>query len=247
MALAANGPGTLDVIEMDAATHGLVDDARELRERAMFVPAQSRYKIYIIDEAHQLGPGAANALLKLIEEPPEHVRFVFATTEPDKIIGTIRSGLPSVVFVDIELAEKGGRRIARQRIVQSISYDIWQERYTIERDTLRRTLANFDSMQQASSTLHDIEMSALAQLKGQLSYVLTVQAGISPISGRQSQKFSSWLQDSDEIRSDVGSQERASGFQLNLSKLVSFLIGGDKRRGNTSPERRIEFRISELK
>ena len=165
----------------------------------------------------------------------------------EKIIGTIRSGLPSVVFVDIELAEKGGRRIARQRIVQSISYDIWQERYTIERDTLRRTLANFDSMQQASSTLHDIEMSALAQLKGQLSYVLTVQAGISPISGRQSQKFSSWLQDSDEIRSDVGSLERAAGFQLNLSKLVSFLIGGDKRRGNTSPERRIEFRISELK
>ena len=91
IALAPNGPGGLDVIEMDAATHGLVDDARELRERAMFVPAQSRYKVYIIDEAHQLGPGAANALLKLIEEPPEHVRFVFATTEPDKIIGTIRS------------------------------------------------------------------------------------------------------------------------------------------------------------
>ncbi len=91
IALAPNGPGSLDVIEMDAATHGLVDDARELRERAMFVPAQSRYKIYIIDEAHQLGPGAANALLKLIEEPPDHVRFVFATTEPDKIIGTIRS------------------------------------------------------------------------------------------------------------------------------------------------------------
>lgn len=91
VALAPNGPGGLDVIEMDAATHGLVDDARELRERAMFVPANSRYKIYIIDEAHQLGPGAANALLKLIEEPPEHVRFVFATTEPDKIIGTIRS------------------------------------------------------------------------------------------------------------------------------------------------------------
>ncbi len=91
IALAPMGPGSLDVIEMDAATHGLVDDARELRERAMFVPAQSRYKIYIIDEAHQLGPGAANALLKLIEEPPEHVRFVFATTEPDKIIGTIRS------------------------------------------------------------------------------------------------------------------------------------------------------------
>lgn len=91
VALAPNGPGSIDVIELDAATHGLVDDARELRERAVFVPANSRFKVYIIDEAHQLGPGAANALLKLIEEPPAHVRFVFATTEPDKIIGTIRS------------------------------------------------------------------------------------------------------------------------------------------------------------
>jgi len=76
---------------MDAATHGLVDDARDLREKAVYAPASSRYKIYIIDEAHQLGPGAANALLKLVEEPPPHLRVVFATTEPDKIIGTIRS------------------------------------------------------------------------------------------------------------------------------------------------------------
>ncbi len=89
--LAPNGPGSIDVIELDAATHGLVDDARDLREKAVYAPAASRYKIYIIDEAHQLGPGAANALLKLVEEPPEHLRFVFATTEPEKIIGTIRS------------------------------------------------------------------------------------------------------------------------------------------------------------
>ena len=89
--LAPNGPGPIDVIELDAATHGLVDDARDLREKAVYAPASSRYKIYIIDEAHQLGPGAANALLKLVEEPPPHLRFVFATTEPDKIIGTIRS------------------------------------------------------------------------------------------------------------------------------------------------------------
>ncbi len=89
--LAPNGSGSIDVIEMDAATHGLVDDARDLREKAVYAPASSRYKIYIIDEAHQLGPGAANALLKLVEEPPPHLRFVFATTEPDKIIGTIRS------------------------------------------------------------------------------------------------------------------------------------------------------------
>jgi DNA polymerase-3 subunit gamma/tau len=89
--LAPNGPGSMDVIELDAATHGLVDDARDLREKAHFSPVNSPFKIYIIDEAHQLGPGAANALLKIIEEPPPHLKFVFATTAPDKIIGTIRS------------------------------------------------------------------------------------------------------------------------------------------------------------
>ncbi len=89
--LVANGPGSIDVVELDAATHGLVDDARDLREKAFFAPVQGRYKIYIIDEAHQLGPGAANALLKVVEEPPPHVVFIFATTEPDKLIATIRS------------------------------------------------------------------------------------------------------------------------------------------------------------
>jgi len=89
--LAPGGGGSLDVIEIDAATHGLVDDARDLRERAFFTPASSRFKIYIIDEAHMLGPGAANALLKIVEEPPPHVMFVFATTEPEKVIATIRS------------------------------------------------------------------------------------------------------------------------------------------------------------
>ena len=89
--LVANGPGSLDVIELDAATHGLVDDARDLRDKAFFSPVNSKYKIYIIDEAHQLGPGAANALLKVVEEPPPHVLFIFATTEPEKLIATIRS------------------------------------------------------------------------------------------------------------------------------------------------------------
>ena len=89
--LVANGPGSIDVMELDAATHGLVDDARDLRDKAFFAPVQSRYKIYIIDEAHQLGPGAANALLKVVEEPPPHVIFIFATTEPEKLISTIRS------------------------------------------------------------------------------------------------------------------------------------------------------------
>jgi DNA polymerase-3 subunit gamma/tau len=89
--LVANGPGSIDVIELDAATHGLVDDARDLRDKAFFAPVSSRYKIYIIDEAHQLGPGAANALLRVVEEPPPHALFIFATTEPEKLIATIRS------------------------------------------------------------------------------------------------------------------------------------------------------------
>ena len=89
--LAPNGPGSMDVIELDAASNRGIDQARELREKAVYAPASSRYKIYIIDEAHQLTTEAANALLKLVEEPPEHLRFVFATTEPDKLLGTIRS------------------------------------------------------------------------------------------------------------------------------------------------------------
>ena len=91
VALARDGSGSVDVIEIDAASHGGVDDARDLRERAAYGPALSRYKIYIIDEAHMVTPQGFNALLKIVEEPPEHVKFVFATTQPDKVIGTIRS------------------------------------------------------------------------------------------------------------------------------------------------------------
>ncbi|MCH6161712.1 DNA polymerase III subunit gamma and tau [Streptomyces marispadix] len=89
--LARNGPGSIDVIEIDAASHGGVDDARELREKAFFGPASSRYKIYIVDEAHMVTSAGFNALLKVVEEPPEHLKFIFATTEPEKVIGTIRS------------------------------------------------------------------------------------------------------------------------------------------------------------
>ncbi|MGW7573056.1 DNA polymerase III subunit gamma and tau [Streptomyces sp. NPDC054765] len=89
--LARNGRGSIDVIEIDAASHGGVDDARELREKAFFGPAGSRYKIYIIDEAHMVTSAGFNALLKVVEEPPEHLKFIFATTEPEKVIGTIRS------------------------------------------------------------------------------------------------------------------------------------------------------------
>ena len=89
--LSATGSGSMDVIELDAASHGGVDDTRDLRERAMFGPAKSPYKVYIIDEAHMISTQGFNALLKLVEEPPEHVRFIFATTEADKVLSTIRS------------------------------------------------------------------------------------------------------------------------------------------------------------
>jgi len=121
--LVANGPGSLDVIELDAATHGLVDDARDLRDKAFFAPVQSRYKIYIIDEAHQLGPGAANALLKVVEEPPAHVLFIFATTEPEKLISTIRSRThhypfrlvpPAILSMHLEkVCESEGIKVAK--------------------------------------------------------------------------------------------------------------------------------------
>ncbi|WP_127841277.1 DNA polymerase III subunit gamma and tau [Actinomyces wuliandei] len=89
--LATGGPGSLDVVEIDAASHNGVDDARDLRERAAFAPARDRYKVFILDEAHMVTAQGFNALLKLVEEPPAHVKFIFATTEPDKVIGTIRS------------------------------------------------------------------------------------------------------------------------------------------------------------
>ena len=90
-ALAPNGPGSVDVVELDAASHGGVDDTRELRDRAFYAPAQSRYRIFIVDEAHMVTNAGFNALLKIVEEPPEHLIFVFATTEPEKVLPTIRS------------------------------------------------------------------------------------------------------------------------------------------------------------
>ncbi|MDN4614291.1 DNA polymerase III subunit gamma and tau [Leifsonia sp. F6_8S_P_1B] len=89
--LSRDGAGSLDVVEIDAASHNGVDDARDIRERAIFAPARDRYKIFILDEAHMVTPQGFNALLKIVEEPPEHVKFIFATTEPEKVIGTIRS------------------------------------------------------------------------------------------------------------------------------------------------------------
>ena len=119
--LARGGPGSIDVIEIDAASHGGVDDARDLRERAFFAPVSSRYKIYIVDEAHMVTTAGFNALLKLVEEPPPHTKFIFATTEPEKVIGTIRSRthhypfrlVPPRVLGDYlaEICEQEGARV----------------------------------------------------------------------------------------------------------------------------------------
>ena len=103
--LSRDGGGSLDVVEIDAASHNGVDDARDLRERAVFAPARDRYKIFILDEAHMVTQQGFNALLKIVEEPPEHVKFIFATTEPDKVIGTIRSRTHHYPFRLVPTAE----------------------------------------------------------------------------------------------------------------------------------------------
>lgn len=120
--LSRDGQGSLDVVEIDAASHNGVDDARDLRERAIFAPARDRFKIFILDEAHMVTPQGFNALLKIVEEPPEHVKFIFATTEPDKVIGTIRSRthhypfrlVPPAQMLDYtqELCEREGVHVA---------------------------------------------------------------------------------------------------------------------------------------
>lgn len=120
--LARDGGGSLDVVEIDAASHGGVDDARDLRERAIFAPARDRYKIFIVDEAHMVTSGGFNALLKIVEEPPEHVKFIFATTEPEKVIGTIRSRTHHYPF----------RLVPPAQLLEYIEQLIAEENYTAE-------------------------------------------------------------------------------------------------------------------
>lgn len=120
--LATGGSGSLDVVELDAASHGGVDDARDLRERAIFAPARDRYKIFIIDEAHMVTTQGFNALLKLVEEPPDHVKFVFATTEPEKVIGTIRSRTHHYPFRLVP-PERLGEHLAELSRVENIQLE----------------------------------------------------------------------------------------------------------------------------
>jgi DNA polymerase-3 subunit gamma/tau len=161
--LARGGPGNIDVIEIDAASHGGVDDARELRDRAFFAPASSRYKIYIIDEAHMVSPQGFNALLKVVEEPPEHVKFVFATTEPEKVIGTIRSRTHHYPF-----------RLVPSRILEDYLATVCEsEGITVEPGVLAAVVrAGAGSVRDSLSVLDQLIGGAEAQ---HLSYERTVQ------------------------------------------------------------------------
>jgi DNA polymerase III subunit gamma/tau len=120
-ALAPGGSGSVDVVEIDAATHGGVDDARDLREQVIFVPIKDRFKIFIIDEAHQLSNAANNAMLKMIEEPPSHLKFIFATTEPEKMLGTIRSRTHNYAFrlVNKEVLSKHLEEICKKENIKT--------------------------------------------------------------------------------------------------------------------------------
>ncbi|MCZ3389725.1 MAG: DNA polymerase III subunit gamma and tau, partial [Actinomycetia bacterium] len=161
--LARGGPGNIDVIEIDAASHGGVDDARELRDRAFFAPASSRYKIYIIDEAHMVSTQGFNALLKVVEEPPEHVKFVFATTEPEKVIGTIRSRTHHYPF-----------RLVPSRILEDYLAKVCEsEGITVEPGVLAAVVrAGAGSVRDSLSVLDQLFGGAEAQ---HLSYERTVQ------------------------------------------------------------------------
>ena len=161
--LARGGPGNIDVIEIDAASHGGVDDARELRDRAFFAPASSRYKIYIIDEAHMVSTQGFNALLKVVEEPPEHVKFVFATTEPEKVIGTIRSRTHHYPF-----------RLVPSRILEDYLATVCEsEGITVEPGVLAAVVrAGAGSVRDSLSVLDQLIGGAEAQ---HLSYERTIQ------------------------------------------------------------------------
>ena len=161
--LARGGPGNIDVIEIDAASHGGVDDARELRDRAFFAPASSRYKIYIIDEAHMVSTQGFNALLKVVEEPPPHVKFVFATTEPEKVIGTIRSRTHHYPF-----------RLVPSRILEDYLAKVCEsETITVEPGVLAAVVrAGAGSVRDSLSVLDQLIGGAEGQ---HLSYERTVQ------------------------------------------------------------------------
>jgi hypothetical protein len=163
-----------------------------------------------------------------------------------KVIGTIQSGLPSAVLVEIQLLEKGRRKVAQKQIVQSISYNIWEERYTIVSDSTSEKLRDFDRALERGSAVENAFIVDARFLQPETTYILKVQVEISPISSLQTQKLSDWLQESDETQSEIVSGERSSGFKFNLSKLVSFLVGGNSKSANSSPGHKFEFRLADL-
>ena len=160
--LATGGPGSLDVLEIDAASHGGVEDARGLRERATFAPVRDRYKILIIDEAHMVTAAGFNALLKIVEEPPEHLKFIFATTEPEKVIGTIRSRTHHYPF----------RLVPPEPLIAYLEQLCAEEGVSVEKGVLPLVVrAGTGSVRDTLSVLD--QLIAGAQ-EGQVSYELAV-------------------------------------------------------------------------
>lgn len=171
-----------------------------------------------------------------------HIENLFSR----KVIGTIQSGLPSAVLVEIQLLENGRRKVVQKQILQSISYNIWDEQYTIVSDSSSEKLRDFDRVLEKGSTIENAFIVDEHSLRPETTYIFKVQVEISPISSLQSEKLSDWLQESDETQSDIVSAERSSGFKFNLSKLVSFLVGGNNKSANRSREYEFEFRLADL-
>jgi DNA polymerase III subunit gamma/tau len=170
IALAPGGSGSVDVVEIDAATHGGVDDARELREQVSFVPIKDRFKIYIIDEAHQLSTAANNAMLKMIEEPPSHLKFIFATTEPEKILGTIRSRTHNYSF----------RLVNKEVLAKHLQEICEQEKINCEKPALLAIAeASGGSVRDALSLLG--QFSAGMDEKGLSTQYVDWQLGLTPL------------------------------------------------------------------
>ena len=164
-----------------------------------------------------------------------------------KVVGTIQSGLPAVMYIDLAVQEKGRRPLLRKKIFYSISYNIWEERYTVTHDTIAQKFASFDALIAHLSQPRDLFLAEAGWLKSDKKYVIRLTAGVTLISSLQTQKLNSWLQETSVTQSDIVEQERDWGFRFNLSKLVTMLIGGNHRRGNRSAIREIEFRVADLR
>lgn len=164
----------------------------------------------------------------------------------EKIVGTIQSGLPCIVKIEMELRENGDREVLEQEVTQTIEYDVWSEKYTIRRSDSTRVYSEFEEVKRRIRQFH-YELTETAFLKSTSRYTVAIRAAIIPITTRQADKISDWLLDPNQTEEALPSQNRSSGFKLNLNKLVSFLVGS-KRRSRYSSDWHTsnKFKLSEL-